>query len=125
MKKPVVKKTKRQVPPLIGDLFGYIEGELNYTLAGYFSRIVNALFTKKSTSVLILVKQLTNYFFSEPNNKKILDHVDSRSIAEVVIKFLTIDSMSFITERQSLIEDILVKLSTSTNVNVNGVLFSL
>jgi hypothetical protein len=50
VKKQIVKKTKRQVSPLITDLFSYIEGELNYTLAGYFSR-VNTLFTKKSTSV--------------------------------------------------------------------------
>lgn len=51
VKKKVIKKTKRQVPALIGDLFKYIEGEMNYTLAGYFSRVLNALFTKKSTSV--------------------------------------------------------------------------
>jgi hypothetical protein len=51
VKKQIVKKTKRQVSPLITDLFSYIEGELNYTLAGYFSRVVNTLFTKKSTSV--------------------------------------------------------------------------
>lgn len=82
-------------------------------MAGYFSRIVTALFTKKSTSI-------TNYFFSEPKNRKILDHADSRSIAEIVIKFLTIDSMSFLTERQELIEDILTRLSKNTNVNLMG-----
>lgn len=62
--------------------------------------------------------QLTNYFFSDAKNRKILDHADSRSIAEVVIKFLTIDSMSFLVERQELIEDILQRLSRNTNVNV-------
>jgi hypothetical protein len=110
VKKQIVKKTKRQVSPLITDLFSYIEGELNYTLAGYFSRVVNTLFT--------------NYFFSDPNNRKILDHADSRSIAEIVVKFLTIDSQSFLTERQELVEDILNRLSKNTNVNVSECLCS-
>jgi hypothetical protein len=63
VKKQIVKKTKRQVPALITDLFSYIEGELNYTLAGYFSRIVNTLFTKKSTSVLNSYKAANKLFF--------------------------------------------------------------
>lgn len=70
-------------------MFSYLEGELNYVLAGYFSRILSVLFTKKSVS-------LTNYFFSNPKNTMILNHADSRSIAEIIVKLLTIDSASYL-----------------------------
>lgn len=115
-----MKKVKKQVPALISDLFSYLDGEMNYTLAGYFSRILTTLFSKKSNLVVDRFMQLTAYFFSDPKNTRILDHVESRSIAEVVIKFLTIDSLSFLPERQQLIEEILGRVSKNSNPGSMG-----
>lgn len=66
----------------------------------------------------ILLTKLTNFFFGDVKNRKILDHAESRSIADIIIKFLTIDSMSFLTERQEIVDDILQRLSKPTNTNV-------
>lgn len=76
-------------------------------------------FSLKNLQVyLILLTKLTNFFFGDVKNRKILDHAESRSIADIIIKFLTIDSMSFLTERQEIVDDILQRLSKPTNTNV-------
>jgi hypothetical protein len=39
------------VPPLINKLLGYFDGEINYTLAGYVSKVLSLFFTKKPIEV--------------------------------------------------------------------------
>jgi hypothetical protein len=39
------------VEPLINKLMAYFDGEVNYTLAGYVSRILSLFFTKKPADV--------------------------------------------------------------------------
>ena len=59
-KKKIVKETrkiekinKKPVEPLIGDLFSYFAGEVNYTLAGYVCKVLTSLLAKKPQAVLI------------------------------------------------------------------------
>jgi hypothetical protein len=42
---------KREVEPLINKLMAYFDGEINYTLAGYVSKILSLFFTKKPAEV--------------------------------------------------------------------------
>lgn len=47
----VEKTVKREVEPLINKLMAYFDGEVNYTLAGYVSKILSLFFTKKPADV--------------------------------------------------------------------------
>ncbi len=40
------------MPPMINKLLAYFDGEINYTLAGYVSKVLSLFFTKKSSEVL-------------------------------------------------------------------------
>ena len=43
---------EKEVDPLSEKLFAYFEGEVNYTLAGYVSKIFGAFLAKKPSVVL-------------------------------------------------------------------------
>jgi hypothetical protein len=47
----VERTVKREVEPLINKLMAYFDGEVNYTLAGYVSKILSLFFTKKPSDV--------------------------------------------------------------------------
>jgi hypothetical protein len=51
----VEKIVKREVEPLINKLMTYFDGEVNYTLAGYVSKILSLFFTKKPADVIELL----------------------------------------------------------------------
>lgn len=98
---------------MIRELFSYLDEELNYVLAGYFSRVITSLFNKKMTS-------LTNYFFQEKRYLKLLKHIASRSIAELVSKILTLDTCSFLEEREELLSELLKLLSQPWGDDINS-----
>lgn len=50
--KPVKKTLKKEVPPLIGKLFEYFNGEVNYILAGYVCKVLSTLLNKKPVAVI-------------------------------------------------------------------------
>jgi hypothetical protein len=52
-KRVVERVVKREVEPLINRLMGYFSGEVNYTLAGYVSKIATTLFGKKPAEVVL------------------------------------------------------------------------
>ncbi len=63
--------------------------ELNLVLAGYFSKLINALFNTRK-------KELCMYLFREDNNR-ILDfarHTYSKSISEILLNILKVDNMN-------------------------------
>lgn len=49
--KTIEKIEEKEVPALIYKLLAYFEGEVNYTLAGYVSKILAMLLTKKPADV--------------------------------------------------------------------------
>lgn len=49
--KKVERTVKKEVEPLINKLMAYFDGEINYTLAGYVSKILSLFFTKKPADV--------------------------------------------------------------------------
>jgi hypothetical protein len=51
----VERTVKREVEPLINKLMAYFDGEVNYTLAGYVSKILSLFFTKKPAEVRCLL----------------------------------------------------------------------
>ena len=64
MKKVIKKMTKKEmkmvetvvqkeVSPLIVNLLTYFKGEMNYTLAGYISKVLSYFFNKKPTDVIL------------------------------------------------------------------------
>lgn len=50
--KTVTKLNKKQVDPLMNQLLSYFEGEVNYTLAGYVSKILISFFGKKPVQTM-------------------------------------------------------------------------
>lgn len=42
---------KKEMRPLMEKLISYFDGEVNYTLAGYVSKILSAFFNKKPAEV--------------------------------------------------------------------------
>lgn len=93
---------KKEVPPLSKALFSYYEGEVNYTLAGYVSKVFSAFLTKKPTIVL---KFLLNDFDS------VLKHVESRSVSDLIVRIITYESTECLEERRVAFESLLEKAS--------------
>ena len=54
-------------------MFSYFDGEVNYTLAGYVSKILLSFFAKKPI-------QTMKYVLEPANFEKALNHVESRSV---------------------------------------------
>jgi len=65
--KTIEKIEKREVPALIHKLLGYFEGEINYTLAGYVSKVLAHLLTRKPA-------ELMKYILEEKMMHKVIDH---------------------------------------------------
>lgn len=86
---PSAKIIEKEVEPLRVALFAYFEREVNYTLAGYVSKVFSSFFTKKPQAV--------SKFLLEPEKfKAILNHIESRSVGDLVVKLLTYESTEFI-----------------------------
>ena len=51
--KTVENVVQKEVPPLINNLLEYFKGEVNYTLAGYISKVLSYFFNKKPVDVNI------------------------------------------------------------------------
>lgn len=97
--------------PLEKDLFSYFDGEINYTLAGYVSKIFSVFHSKKPQSV--------SKFLLEPERfTKLINHIESRSVGDLVVKLLTNESSDFIEERKAAFQQILDKVSKNSEVYV-------
>ena len=79
---------------LLDRLFKFIEGDgvelINPVLAGYFSKVVQLLVNRKQ-------KQIVPYIISDTSNvvENLLNHIYSRSVAEVVHRLLQIVESNF------------------------------
>lgn len=79
---------------LLDRLFKFIESEsedqVNPVLAGYFSKVVQLLINRKQ-------KQIVPYIIGDENQvvEKLLKHVYSRSVAEVIHRILHITESNF------------------------------
>lgn len=82
---PRTKTVEKEVEPLRHALFSYFKGEVNYTLAGYVCRVFGALFAKKQVAVM-------KYLLDSERFKQILNHIESRSVGELIVKLLTHES---------------------------------
>lgn len=109
--KTVTKVNKKEVDPLMNQLFSYFEGEVNYTLAGYVSKILIAFFGKKPL-------QTMKYVLEPANFDKILSHIESRSVGEFIMKIMTQESTELIPEREEALNKILAKLTKNEEVYV-------
>ena len=69
-KRKVEKINKRPVEPLIGKLYGYFAGEVNYTLAGYVCKVLGTLLLKKSVPVLFKAYSDDEIHFGEIKQEK-------------------------------------------------------
>jgi hypothetical protein len=68
---------------------GYFNGEINYTLAAYVSRVLSFLYNKKPTEFL-------NYFLQAKFTETVLNHSESRSVGELITRVLTHESQASI-----------------------------
>ena len=71
--KIVNKVIKKEVEPLMDELFNYFDQEVNYTLAGYISKILISFFNKKPVPTM-------KYILEEANFDRMLNHIESRSV---------------------------------------------
>ena len=94
----------KEVEPLIGQLMSYFRGEINYTLAGYVCKILTAFFNKKPAEFM-------TYILKEENSRAVLDHCESRSAGELIIKVLTHESTLSLAERTAFFKMVLDLLS--------------
>ena len=91
--KTIEKIEQRQVPALIHKLLAYFDGEINYTLAGYIAKILAVFLTKKPA-------ELMKYLLEEQMMHKIINHAESRSIGELIVKILTHESTLMLEQRR-------------------------
>lgn len=66
----VERTVKREVEPLINKLMAYFDGEVNYTLAGYVSKILSLFFTKKPADVNPLLSSSSGSSFRRISLKR-------------------------------------------------------
>lgn len=109
--KTVTKTVKKEVEPLASQLFSYFSGEINYTLAGYISKILISFFNKKPLQVL-------KYVLDAHNFDHLLNHVESRSVGEFITKVMTYESLECLPEREQALRKILAKLSLNDEIYV-------
>ena len=103
--------------------FSLLYGEtLNLTLAGYFSKAFGAFMNQCSLKLL-------EYLFGEHKAMQgLLRHVQSRSIADALLRVLTVDDDIYISQRCLVIEALVNLLSgdnCSLLTNLTGLLFDL
>ena len=72
--KTVERIETREVPPLIHKLLAYFDGEINYTLAGYVSKILAAFLNRKPQEVGSKITQLMKYVLENNTMHKIVNH---------------------------------------------------
>lgn len=58
---------------------------MNYTLAGYVSKVLVSFYNKKPIAVI-------DYLLDENRFESLLNHIESRSVGELVMKILTHES---------------------------------
>jgi hypothetical protein len=87
--------------------------KLNFTLAGYFAKVITSLFSYHSHSVLAAALEVANC------SKDIVRHVASRSIAEVIERLLTFEepgSNAYIPERKQLLDLLVDAIAPETEI---------
>ena len=79
---------------MIYKILAYFDGEVNYTLAGYISKVLAALLVKKPAELLKVILQ-------ENIMHRIINHAESRSVGEFIVKVLTHESTIMLEERRT------------------------
>lgn len=85
---------------------------INVTLAGYFSKLLITLINRNPQATL-------GYIFANSLQNQLLHHVNSKSISEILIKILVIESATenfFLEERKKLIQDLVKQLVSENQV---------
>lgn len=108
------------VYPYMDYLFTFLDGpQINLTSAGYFAKIVNNLFAKKPSDVLVYLYENKPIVL-----EKMADNIASKSVAEFLAKVLTFESSILIsyedeiynTKRNEILKLILKKLEPSNDI---------
>lgn len=107
----VERVVKREVEPLMSRLMGYFSGEVNYTLAGYVSKIASTFFGKKPAEFL-------RYFLQEEVWRRVLNHAESRSVGDLIVKVLTHETTICLEKRREFFRAVLERLSAPAEVEV-------
>jgi serine/threonine-protein phosphatase 6 regulatory subunit 3 len=87
--------------------------KLNFTLAGYFAKVITSLFCYHSHSVLAAALDVANC------SKDLVRHVASRSIAEVIERLLAFEepgSNAYIPERKQLLDLLVDAIAPETEI---------
>jgi hypothetical protein len=98
---------QKELPPLIDRLMGYFNGEINYTLAAYVSKVLSSLSNKKAP-------QFIEYFLQSKFTEAVLNHSESRSVGELIVRTLTYESQTCLPERKSFFQAMLGRLSDNS-----------
>jgi hypothetical protein len=111
---PKFEKNLRKVL-LIEHLFSYLETSkiLNETSAGYFQKVLLAVFNKRGSQVLKIIKlffnlqQIASYIFeSKKIQNDILKHAANSSINSLLLKLLCLDFVAFEQTNSFLVKNI-------------------
>ena len=78
---------------MINRLLKYFEGEVNYTLAGYVSKVLIAFYNKKPLIVI-------EYLLDGERFEHLLNHIESRSVGELITKLMTHETFDLIDQRK-------------------------
>lgn len=103
-------------PGAMDFLFSVLSGEsLNLTLAGYFSKAFGALMSRCSLKLL-------EYLFSQHRAiNSLIRHIRSRSIADALLRVLTVDDDIYISQRGLIIEALVNLLQENDLFLLNNV----
>jgi hypothetical protein len=110
-------------PEVLSKLFQFLDHKsLNATLAGYFSKVAISLITKNPDKAV-------NYFCNYQVIPKLITHLYSRSIVDIVLKILTFDNSQidfFTKERKKIVEMVVLSLFNADGYNVyfSGIILS-
>ena len=96
---------------MIHKLLAYFDGEVNYTLAGYIAKILAVFLTKKPV-------ELMKYILEEQMMHKIINHAESRSIGELIVKVLTHESTLMLEQRREFFKELLNRSSVPSEIEV-------
>lgn len=102
---------EKEVEPLRHALFNYFKGEVNYTLAGYVCKVFGVFFSKKPVPVM-------KFLLDSERFKLLLNHIESRSVGELVVKLLTQESSELTEQRKVAFEQMLERMSQNSEVFV-------
>lgn len=104
----------------MAQLLKYYEGPVNYTLAGYNCKVLSLLFTKKPAQVFFYLTQFLTFLFKASKNyvELICNHIESKSVGDLLTKILVWESVDFVEERKTIYDHLINLMSQLKDAHV-------